>query len=209
MARMRAWYSEKRAPGSDYRRFWDLGADLDKNGALRILRMPSGASAEGNKGLVIHIADDVKNPIGLDIINEGSGSAITVRTTADGSVTGGLDADGNALLGSAKAIKKNLKAIADSTADKYLGMLIQSWSYKEGTSGARHVGPTAEDFADATGYGDGKTIHLGTFVGVAFRALQRVAARVEELESRLGTSESDEKAVAKEALKEADDIPSV
>ena len=197
----RAWYPEKRNPQSRDRRYWDLGADLDPNGSLRIYRKPCGADALGNKGLVIHQMDTETNPEALEIIQEGTGNVLSIRAEPGGSVIGGFEDDGSAA-GSSADLKQNFKNIGDAVAEKILGMKVTSWEYKHAL-GKRNVGPTAEDFKKITGYGNGETINLLTFTGLTFRALQLVFKRVKSLEKRLGTAESD----AKKALEANSESP--
>ena len=202
----RAWHPQKRSPGSRDRRFWDLGADLDQNGALRIYRKPSGASALANKGLVIHQMDTEKNPEGLEIIQEGTGHSVSVRMEAGGTVVGGFEDDGTLIIPSSAELKDNHKNIGEKVAEKILGIKITSWEYNH-AKGRRQVGPTAEDFKKITGYGDGETINQMTFLGLTFRVLQMIAKKVEKLEKRLGTEEADEAKKAKKSLENGDDLP--
>ena len=205
----RAWYPEKRSPGSRDRRFWDLGADLDPNGSLRIYRKACGASALGNKGLVIHQMDTEKNPIGLEIIQEGSGNAIEFRESADetGNAVGRIDANGSVTAASSEVLKENFKPMNHKSIEKILNNLeIKSWNYKRNPK-ERFVGPTAENFQKATGYGDGQSVGQTTLIGLTTAMVQFIWKRLQKLEERVGSEEKDQAKAAKEALKNADDLP--
>lgn len=197
----RAWYPEKRNPQSRDRRYWDLGADLDPNGSLRIYRKPCGASALGNKGLVIHQMDTEQNPQALEVIQEGTGHAIAI-VDESGTVMGHVNKDGDWDNSSSVELKNNFKNIGDATIEKFLSLKVTSWEYNN-TPGVRKVGPTAEDFKKITGYGTGRSINPMTFTGLTFRALQLVFKRVKSLEKRLGSAESD----AKKALEANSESP--
>ena len=61
-------------------------------------------------------------------------------------------------------------------------MPVESWSYKEGEGdGGKHIGPYAEDFAKATGMGDGKTIDMISLVGVTLGAVRELADKVDRI----------------------------
>ncbi|MDP0928502.1 tail fiber domain-containing protein [Paracoccus onubensis] len=71
--------------------------------------------------------------------------------------------------------------------DKALGaireMPVEEWSYKPGIADeGRHIGPYAEDFQQATGVGDGKTIDIPTAIGVTMGAIRDLDAKVSRLE---------------------------
>ena len=202
----RAWYPEKRNPQSRDRRYWDLGADLDPNGSLRIYRKPCGADADGNKVLVIHQMDTEENPVALEVIQEGTGHAVTFKNTFTDETVGSIDASGNVSPASSATLKENFKNIGDSVAEKILGIKITSWQYRA-KPGVRYVGPTAEDFKKIAGYGDGKSVNMTTFLGLTFRAMQLVFKRVKALEKRLGTAERDAAEKAKKALEDNAESP--
>lgn len=61
-------------------------------------------------------------------------------------------------------------------------MPVEEWRYKDDPTGARHVGPYAEDFQAETGKGDGQGIQVQDAIGVTMKAVQDLTARVEALE---------------------------
>ncbi|MCW5850294.1 MAG: tail fiber domain-containing protein [Anaerolineae bacterium] len=70
-------------------------------------------------------------------------------------------------------------------------MPITTWRYKTEASGARHVGPTAEDFQAAFGMGSDST-HISTVDadGVALAAAQALYARTQRLETELAEAQT-------------------
>lgn len=72
-------------------------------------------------------------------------------------------------------------------------MPVEKWRYKDGMgdSGAsEHVGPYAEDFAEATGVGDGKTIPIPDLLGMTVGAVQELSKKVDQLMQPRGIKEA-------------------
>jgi len=71
-----------------------------------------------------------------------------------------------------RAAKKDLREVDDASILAGLaGMPIYTWRYKAEVSGARHMGPTAQDFQAAFGLGDSdRTITTIDAEGVALAA---------------------------------------
>lgn len=64
-------------------------------------------------------------------------------------------------------------------------MPVEAWTYKEGMGdGGRHIGTYAEDFAGATGQGDGKVIDIQSAIGVTMGAIKDLDAKVSRLAGR-------------------------
>ncbi|MDB6179008.1 tail fiber domain-containing protein [Paracoccus sp. Z330] len=104
---------------------------------------------------------------------------------AVGTVAGMMSGNPLAML-SSKDAKTDKKAMKDGEA---LGavrkMPVETWSYKPGMGdGGAHVGPYAEDFLQATGKGDGKSIPVQDLVGLTLGAVRDVANKVDRLEKR-------------------------
>ena len=183
---MRKWYSEKRNPIARKRRFWDLGADLDKDGCLRILRLPCGATREGNRCIQLFQGDTEKNPVALDIVNLGSSNSVTLRTAADQPINDGARISRTGVLtgASSREIKENFKALHTTTLKKVLNNLTaESWNFIGEEE--RIVGPDAESFAEFTGYGDSRSINQTTFLGLTFACVKLVWKTVNALEKRV------------------------
>lgn len=77
--------------------------------------------------------------------------------------------------GKARGILKSLKKVP-----------VEEWTYKDGEGdGGSHVGPMAEDFAKATGKGDGKSIGVIDSIGTALGAVKELDAKVDKLADQI------------------------
>lgn len=85
---------------------------------------------------------------------------------------------------SSKTVKEDMKP-AKNSLGAIREMPVGDWKYRDGVAdGGRHVGPYAEDFAKATGKGDGKTIDPMTLVGVTLGAVQELDKKVSQMSKR-------------------------
>ncbi|MFZ2653161.1 MAG: tail fiber domain-containing protein, partial [Burkholderiaceae bacterium] len=96
---------------------------------------------------------------------------------------------GGALLGSSAEFKELLAQYGEADADTFLdavvGMPVHRWRYKGGIgfdAETMHVGPIAEDWQKATGYGSSRTISVLDVLGVLMLSIKALHARVAELE---------------------------
>lgn len=91
---------------------------------------------------------------------------------------------GFAMMSSDENVKKDrrpargiLKAVREMPADR--------WKYKDDAphadGGQEHIGPMAQDFAKATGTGDGKRINVVDAIGVGMAAIQELDRKVTRL----------------------------
>jgi hypothetical protein len=63
---------------------------------------------------------------------------------------------------------------------------VNEWKFKSEGDGARHIGPTAEDFQAVFGLGqEGEGLHLTDVNGVALAALQGLYAELKERDARI------------------------
>lgn len=97
---------------------------------------------------------------------------------------GGLGSAFGALAGlflpSSKEIKHDKAPI--KALDAVKGMPVEAWTYNEGEGdGRRHIGPYAEDFAKATGIGDGKSIDVVSMMGLTLGAVRELDQKVDKL----------------------------
>ncbi|WP_417261687.1 tail fiber domain-containing protein [Celeribacter sp.] len=104
--------------------------------------------------------------------------------SAMGGLGSALGAIGGALIMSSEDYKE------DKTPFDALGaikkMPVEKWRYKEGIADeAEHVGPYAEDFKEATGIGDGKSIDVISAIGVSLGAIRQIADKVDNIEQRM------------------------
>ena len=61
-------------------------------------------------------------------------------------------------------------------------MPVDKWRYKPGRGdGGEHVGPYAQDFAAATGQGDGKSIDMISAIGVTMGAIRDLDKKVDKM----------------------------
>jgi hypothetical protein len=74
---------------------------------------------------------------------------------------------------------------AGGVLDKIASMPVERWAYKPemGLGQDHHIGPYAEDFRDAFGVGDGKTIAIVDMMGVLFKGLQELTQEVRSLKA--------------------------
>ncbi|MCA0421941.1 MAG: tail fiber domain-containing protein [Proteobacteria bacterium] len=88
---------------------------------------------------------------------------------------------------SSKKVKTNRKPVdALGAVEK---MPVEAWDYKPGVADeGRHIGPYAEDFAKATGIGDGKTIDPISLMGVTMGAVRQLSEKVDKLAATLPRS---------------------
>lgn len=96
---------------------------------------------------------------------------------------GGLGTLAGMFMPSSKAIKTDKKPLGDGEA---LGairkMPVERWRYKDGQGdGGTHIGPYAEDFAKATGQGDGKAIDIISALGVTMGAIRDLDKKVDQM----------------------------
>lgn len=82
----------------------------------------------------------------------------------------------------AKRFKEN-KRPAETVLEKVKSLPVERWNYKIGRGdGKEHIGPYAEDWSERFG-GSGKEISVVDSIGVLLKAVQELAARIDELES--------------------------
>ena len=71
-----------------------------------------------------------------------------------------------------------------NTLEKLNSIPVERWKYKDGIADSKeHIGPYAEDFKEAFGVGDGKTINIVDALGVIMRSLQELTLEVKELKA--------------------------
>ena len=109
-------------------------------------------------------------------------SAYQANQSSLGAVGGALgNLAGAFLFGSSEEIKTD-KEPYEGALGAVMDMPVEEWTYKEGEGdGGRHIGPYAEDFAKATGKGDGKTINVIDAIGVTMGAVRELSQKVDDL----------------------------
>ena len=96
--------------------------------------------------------------------------------------------------------KQDFAAVdAQAVLQRVAALPITEWRYRTETSGARHMGPTAQDFHAAFGLGDSdKSIGLIDANGVALAAIQGLNLKVEEQRATLREREAEIRALRDE-----------
>jgi hypothetical protein len=84
--------------------------------------------------------------------------------------------------------KENKEPIPEGDAlEAVNSMPVEEWDYKEGQGdGGHHVGPYAQDFARATGKGDGHAIKAQDAIGLTMKAVQDLSVKVDKLSRAVG-----------------------
>ena len=85
-------------------------------------------------------------------------------------------------------VKEDKVPLEDGAAlDAVNAMPVEEWTYKDGVADeGRHVGPYAQDFAEATGKGDGRTIAVQDALGITMKAVQDLDDKVERIADAVG-----------------------
>lgn len=91
------------------------------------------------------------------------------------------------LLMSDRNAKEGFTSIDPADAlDAVRRMPVSAWRYKPGhNDNEPHIGPMAQDFQEATGLGDGRTIHAVDAIGVCLAAIQALAGRQDATDAKL------------------------
>ncbi|MFG6660102.1 tail fiber domain-containing protein [Sulfitobacter sp. 915] len=105
---------------------------------------------------------------------------------ADQNMMGGFGSALGSVIGampmmSSKDVKED-KRPAKGSLGAIRKMPVEKWKYKDGVADSgEHIGPYAEDFAKATGKGDGKTIDPISMMGVTLGAVQELDKKVSKM----------------------------
>jgi hypothetical protein len=130
----------------------------------------------------------------FEIHRSGSGLPAELRLQPDGDLIIG----GTLTELSSRSAKKDFAVIDPvEVLERLIELPVLSWQYKDNESGARHVGPMAEDFFAAFRLGTGEThISPSDKAGIALLAIQGLRgeltgrdARIAELKARNATLE--------------------
>ncbi|MCC5866250.1 MAG: tail fiber domain-containing protein [Wenzhouxiangella sp.] len=119
--------------------------------------------------------------------NRGSGPLI--RAFSHGTELMRLENNGNLWIagtlsqGSDRANKQDLESVdVQAVLDQLADLEISSWRYLRGDPESRHIGPMAQDFHAAFGYGvSDDSISSIDAQGIAFAAIQALHARFDEM----------------------------
>lgn len=111
---------------------------------------------------------------------------------ASSSLWGGLgNLAGMGMMAMSSKDYKEDKEPVDGALDAIKSMPVEKWKYKEGIADeGEHIGAYAEDFKEATGLGDGKSINLVDGMGLTMKAVQELSEKVDELADGKGISKN-------------------
>lgn len=102
-----------------------------------------------------------------------------------GALASGIGQIMGAAFFSSKEVKED-KRPATGVLDALRQMPVEEWRYKKGVADeGRHIGPYAEDFAAATGTGDGQTIKVQDALGVTMGAVKELDENVQDLSRKV------------------------
>jgi len=126
-------------------------------------------------------------------IEPGADEATLVVSTG-----GNVSVAGTLTQGSSRSIKQAFEPVSEQQVlEKVAGLDVSRWQYREDESGARHIGPMAEDFYVAFGLGtDDKHIAPSDMAGVAVAAIQALRQRVVDQEGEIERLRSEGETVA-------------
>lgn len=111
-----------------------------------------------------------------------SGLGSLAGTLGGAAIVAGTGGAAAPVVASSKDYKEDKQPIEWNAMEKINSMPVESWSYKDGISdGGDHIGPYAEDFHQATGQGDGKSIPLQDMMGLQLKAIQELGIEVAQL----------------------------
>lgn len=137
---------------------------------------------DGSSGFTSHSWDIIGNEVSFAVRDVTSGSQLPFRIFPGApSSSVKITADGVSFLSSRDA-KEGFEPIdPDAILERLAELPLTEWSYKGG-SGARHMGPVAEDFHAAFPLGgDDRSINPLDVAGVALAGIQSLHSEVERL----------------------------
>ncbi|KKM03949.1 hypothetical protein LCGC14_1769290 [marine sediment metagenome] len=98
-------------------------------------------------------------------------------------VGGGLQGIGAVTNPSSREVKTDKRILdEEDIAEKVIDLPVESWRYIGDEK--EHVGPYAEDFTEAFGLGDSRTIDLRDLAGVTMAAVKGLGKKIERLEGK-------------------------
>lgn len=165
-------------PGGSYLQFADTDANRTWEAGFR-----SGfqVSFSGTGGTELTIGED-----GSLMVGPGSATTMALDPSGNLTITGSLSESSSRLVKEAFA-----EVDVGAILERVVALPLQSWRYREDASGARHLGPFAEDFHKAFGLGkDAQTISAVDRTGVALAAIQALHAEIEARDERIAAQEA-------------------
>lgn len=148
----------------------------------------TNTSTNGMQGAFVYADQSAAAAFGSGAANEfavRAAGGFRFRTAGDLSTGCDLPAGSGAFsCTSSRFAKPNFRAMrGDDVLRKIAGLPIESWQYRTDSSGARHIGPTAQDFRAAFGLGtDDTSISLVDIDGINLLGVQTLARRMATLD---------------------------
>ncbi|MDX1557184.1 MAG: tail fiber domain-containing protein, partial [Xanthomonadales bacterium] len=139
----------------------------------------------GNIAMGLNINDaklHIRNTLAQPIIKADQGA----NTRMELSSSGNLSIDGTLTQGSSRDWKENIRPV-DSTdlLARVKALEISEWNYTDDQADTRHVGPMAQDFYAAFGFGpDEEHITVSDLAGVSLAAVQALAEQNDMLRAQ-------------------------
>lgn len=161
----------------------NLGAGLAVNPATS-MGLSNGASQAGFSGAMSGYGQQAS------ILNQDYNNRMEAWKADQGGIAGFLGGLGT-IIGSLPGFPSSKDIKHDKQPFDSLGairrMPVEKWTYDKGKGDeGTHVGPYAEDFAAATGNGDGSSIDPISIMGVTMGAVRQLDEKVERLTQALG-----------------------
>ncbi|MCP3958144.1 MAG: tail fiber domain-containing protein [bacterium] len=146
----------------------------------------------GNGALLISREQTAGDEDFVDVVTvRNQTDATPFNTARTMSVAGDVEAAGHQTLSSRTYKTELVELDSQDVLSRVAGMPVSAWRYNwEEADGERHIGPMAEDFTEAFGVGDGKSIRLGDASGVAFAAIKGVLELVQEKDALIQALEA-------------------
>lgn len=157
-----------------------LAQDWTNNNAVNSANYTNNQNQQDIRNLLSSMGVSIPSIMAGQTIMQDSGDS--GKSSGLGSILGGGATMAGMMYASAREFKED-KRPAETVLEKVKSLSVERWKYKAGRGdGKEHIGPYAEDWAERFG-GSGKEISVVDSIGVLLKAVQELAAKVDELES--------------------------
>lgn len=157
-----------------------LAQDWTNNNAVNSANYTNNQNQQYISNLLSSMGVSIPSIMAGQTILQDSGDS--GKSSGLGSMLGGGATMAGMMYSSSREFKEN-KRPAETVLEKVKSLPVERWNYKVGRGdGKEHIGPYAEDWAERFG-GSGKEISVVDSIGVLLKAVQELAAKVDELES--------------------------
>ena len=156
-----------------------LAQDWTNNNAVNSANYTNNQNQQYISNLLSSMGVSIPSIMAGQTILQDSGDS--GKSSGLGSMLGGGATMAGMMYSSSREFKEN-KRPAETVLEKVKSLPVERWNYKVGRGdGKEHIGPYAEDWAERFG-GSGKEISVVDSIGVLLKAVQELAAKVDELE---------------------------